>query len=225
MKPILAATSLCLFLLPGVVKADTVSVSGQATVVSPPSSVEGQSGSISLVFVEESVVLASPIAVNASGPGTYASLASLTGGTITAGTNVTSYYLHSLGPNQGGSVFAGSITFSTPILGVEALEPGLVATNSVLGVPSTAYFSSNQAQGFELGTQIDSFTISPDGLTLTYTDETFGFPDDLRIITATPIPEPSSVQLIAIGMVCGLFISLKRIFGSVPLADRAKGAS
>ena len=222
MKPILATTSLCLFLLPGIVKADTVSVSGQATLVSPPSSVEGQSGSISLVFVEESVVLASAIAVNASAPGTYASLASLTGGTIAAGTDVTSYYLHSLGPNQGGNVFAGSITFSTPILGVEALVPGLLATNSVLGVPSTAYFSSNQAQGFELGTQIDSFTISPDGRTLTYTNETFGFPDDLRIITAaataTPIPEPSSAELLGIGMVCVLFISLKKIFGSVPLA-------
>jgi len=171
------------------------------------------------VFVEESVVLASAIAVNASAPGTYASLASLTGGTIAAGTDVTSYYLHSFGPSQAGNVFTGSITFSTPILGVEALLPGLLATNSVLGVPSTAYFSSNHNQGFELGSQIDSFSISPDGLTLTYTNETFGFPDDLRIITAaaaaTPIPEPSSAQLLAIGMVCVLFISLKKIFGSV----------
>ena len=90
----------------------------------------------------------------------------------------------------------------------------------MLGVPSTAYFSSNQAQGFEFGTQIDSFTISSDGRTLTYTNETFGFPDDLRIITktTTPIPEPSSVELLGIGMVCLLFISLKKIFGSVPLA-------
>lgn len=212
MKPILAATSLCLFLLLGVAKADTVSVSGQATLVSPPSSVEGQTGSISLVFVEESVVLASPIAINASAPGTYASLASLTGGTIAGGTGVTSYYLHSSGPNRSGNIFAGSITFSTPILGVEALEPSLIATNSLLGVPSTAYFSSNQNQGFDLGTQIDSFTISPDGLTLTYINETFGFSDDLRIITAAsvPVPEPPSAQLLGLGVFCALFISLLR---------------
>ena len=213
MKPILAATSLCLFLLLGVAKADTVSVSGQATLVSPPSSVEGQTGSISLVFVEESLVLASPIAINAGAPGTYASLASLTGGTIAAGTGVTSYYLHSFGPSGSGNIFAGSITFSTPILGVEALEPSLVATNSLLGAPSTTYFSSNQNQGFDLGTQIDSFTISPDGLTLTYVDETFGFSDDLRIITAAasvPVPEPPSAQLLGLGVFCALFISLLR---------------
>lgn len=209
-KSILTMTGLCLFLLPGVVKADTVSVSGQAILVSPPSSAEGQTGSNSLLFVENSLVLASPIAVNASGPGTYASFASLTGGTIAAGTDVTSYYLHSFGPSVSGNVFAGSITFSTPILGVEALENKLIATNSVLGAPSTAYFSTNQHQGFNIGAQIDSFTISPDGLTLTYITETFGFADDLRIITAaaTSVPEPSSAQLLGLGVLCVLFISL-----------------
>jgi hypothetical protein len=212
MKLTLVVTSLCLLLIPAVVKADIVGVSGQATVVSPPSSVEVGTGSLSLVFAEQSVVLPSLLTVDASGPGTYASPGSLTGGTISAGTDVNSYYLHSLGPNPGGSVFAGSITFSTPILGVEALDLSLSATNSILGLPTTTYYSGSHAQGFELGSQIDSFTISSDGLTLTYLDETFGLPDDLRIITAPAVPEPSSVQLLGMGILCVLCISLKKAF-------------
>src|SRR5271163_2562599 len=83
-------------------------------------------GTESLVFVEqENAVLTSPLAVNAGPPfsligyGDNGTLDPLNPGTIPAGTDVTSVYLHSFfAPNTSGHVYTGSITFSTPILGV-----------------------------------------------------------------------------------------------------------
>ena len=131
-----------------------------------------------------------------STPSSYGTIASLTAGSIAAGTAVSSFYYHSFGPDVvAGDVFSGSITFSAPILGVEALIPNLIATN---GRPGTTYFSANQGQGFEFAPQIDSLTISPDRLTLTFLNETFNAADDLRIITSTA-PEPSSLVLLSTG--------------------------
>jgi PEP-CTERM motif len=198
MKRTLFLFALCL-LVSSAGNADAISVTGDATLVSPPSSVETGTGTGSIVFAEQSIVLSLPLLVDISAPGAYNSVASLTPGTIAAGTDVSSFYLHSFNSaTSAGTVYSGSITFSTPILGVEALTSSLTATNSILGSPSTIYFTSNNAQGFEFGTQIDSLTIS--GNTLSYLDETFGAPDDLRIITAAPTatatPEPSSLLLL-----------------------------
>jgi hypothetical protein len=214
MKRTLFVLSLSLLLSSAAVKADIISVTGQATLVSPPASVDlTHTGAIALVFDEESVVLSSPVAVDISAPGTYASLASLTGGTISAGTAVSSFYYHSFGPDISGDEFEGSITFSTPILGVEALAASLVATNGVLGSPATTYSTSDVLQSFEFGSQIDSVTISPDRLTLSFLNETFNAPDDLRIITAQPeitaTPEPSSLLLLGVGLMA--LIALARL--------------
>jgi len=204
MKRTLFVLGLSLLLSPAAVKADIVSVTGPATIVSPPVTVETQDAT-ALAFDEQSLVLSSPVAVNISAPGVYASIASLTSGTIPAGTAVSSFYYHSFGLDTAGTVFDGSITFSTPILGVEALAASLIATNSILGSPTTTYFSSDIGQSFEFGTQIDSVTISPDRLTLSFDNETFNAPDDLRIITARPevaaTPEPSSLLLLTLGLI------------------------
>jgi len=203
MKRTLFVLGLSLLLLsPAAVKADVIGVTGPATIVSPPATVETQNAT-ALVFDEQSVVLASPVAVDISAPGSYASLASLTSGTILAGTAVSSFYYLSFGVDTAGTVFDGSVTFSTPILGVEALAASLVATNSTLKSPTTTYFTSDIGQSFEFGSQIDSLTISADRLTLSFLNETFNAPDDLRIITAAPataVPEPSSLLLLGVGL-------------------------
>jgi hypothetical protein len=212
MKRTLFLLALCLLVLPAAVKAQVTGVTGTATLVPPPSSVETGTGAESIVFAEQSLVLSSPINVDISGPGTYNSIASLTPGTIAAGTDVSSFYLHSWNSTDiAGTVYRGSITFATPILGVEALSSSLPATNSVLGLPTITYFASNNAQGFELGTQIDSLIISGD--TLSFLDETFGAPDDLRIITAAaaaPTPEPSILLMLGTGLLALVGLNLKR---------------
>ncbi len=211
MKRTLFLLVLCLLVLPTAVKAQVTGVTGNAALVPPPSSVETGTGAESIVFAEQSLVLSSPINVDISGPGAYNSLASLTPGTIAAGTDVSSFYLHSWNSTDiAGTVYSGSITFATPILGVEALSSSLPATNSVLGLPTTTYFTSAVGQGFEFGTQIDSFTWSGD--TITYLDETFGAPDDLRIITAAaaPTPEPSILLMLGTGLLALVGLNLKR---------------
>jgi hypothetical protein len=196
---------------PAAVEAGIIGVAGQAAVVSPPSTVTTQDGTTALVFAEQSVVLSSPVVVDISAPGSYASLASLTSGTIPAGTAVSSFYIHSFGTDTAGTVFDGSVMFSTPILGVEALAAGLDATNSILGSPTTTYWTGNAGQSFEFGTQIDSLIISPDRLTLSFRNETFGAADDLRLITATP--ERSSLLLLGVGLMA--LIASARLCGAI----------
>jgi len=209
MKGTVFLLGLCLLVSPAAVKADAIGVTGDATVVSPPPSVETGTGAKSIVFAEQSVVLSSPLAVDISAPGTYNSLASLTPGTIATGTAVSSFYLHSFdGTDFTGTVYSGSITFSTAILGVEALDASLVATNSILGLATTTYFTSPSGQGFEFGSQIDSLTISGD--TLSFLNETFTAPDDLRIITASAVPEPSTLFMLGTGLLALVGFSLKR---------------
>jgi hypothetical protein len=210
MTTIFRSVGLCLtIVLPTVLHAQITGVSGDVTVIPAPPTVEFSvgTGAASWVFTEQqNAVLTSSLAVDVAVPGTYGNytnLPSTAAGTIAAGTPVESFYLHSYNlSNLSGTDYSGSITFATPILGVEGLDASLVASN-FLGAPGTKYYSSSQGQGFEFLTNIDSFTWS--GETITFSNETFDASDDLRIITlgtATPpgVPEPATVSLLALGM-------------------------
>jgi hypothetical protein len=118
----------------------------------------------------------------------------VTPGTIPVGTALDIFYFHSLG-NQSGTVYRGSITFPTPILGLEVLAPSLIATN----FGSTTSPTSSAHHGFEFAPQIDSLMISPDRRTLSFANATFNVPDDLRVgIAATP--EPGCLLLVGSGL-------------------------
>jgi hypothetical protein len=195
--------------------ADLAGFTGTVSVISPPASVVVNSGlesnTSTYFFTEQqNLVLPSGVAVNITTPGLYNSNGSLTPGTIVAGTSVDSYYLHTdpVGAPTSAINYAGSVTFDTQILGVIILDAQFNASNGLLGAPGTLYSASGQ--GLELGTTAgdDNVTLSADGKTLSYNLETSTAADDIRVITAASVPEPSAWILL---FTCaGLCVALRR---------------
>jgi hypothetical protein len=182
--------------------AAIISTTGQVSIISPPPSVVVNTGLLSntteFLFQETAnFVLPSAVEVNATLPGTYNSNASLTPGSIPSGTDVDSYYLHSNSVDATNQSYSGSITFSTPVLGLIVLDAQFASSNGILGAPGTAYSSSGQ--GYELGSP-DVISLSADRLTVTFSNSLSTASDDVRIITASPVPEPATVILSAIGL-------------------------
>lgn len=148
------------------------------------------------------VILGADLAVDINAPGLYSSAASLTGGTIAAGTAVDSYLLH-FDPNVSGPLFIpqgafGTITFDREILGVIVLDATLDASDSVVGNPGTVYPTGVVGRGLDFGV-LDLVRVLDDRRTLLIGAlEDINF-DQVRIITA--VPEPSTFAL------CGLALA------------------
>jgi hypothetical protein len=201
--------------IPGWCGSTINSYSGDIGFISaPPSSlVPGavESDLKALLFMEQSDTLfASAITVDATRAGIYNTKASLTPGTIAAGTIMSDFYLHA-DPITSGTSFTGAVTFNSNILGVIATGPGLFATDAFLGADDIVYRSSKGTRGgFELSATQDQFAISSDLRTLTFSVKTWGLTDDLRILTqgslpsttgaVTPVPEPGALNLFALGL-------------------------
>jgi hypothetical protein len=184
--------------------ADLISQTGTISVIAPPASVVVNSGlesdTVAFFFTErKDLVLPGGVLVNITSPGTYNSNASLTPGSIAAGTLVDSYYLHNdlVGSPTTTITHGGSVTFDTNILGVIVLDAQFAASNGTLGHPGTLYSSSGQ--GLELGAP-DTVTLSITGRTLSYSVGTSNVADDVRIITAGSVPEPSTLLLFGSGL-------------------------
>lgn len=150
------------------------------------------------VWFESNGALASAVSTDASAPGTYSTFASLTGGSIASGTNVSSYMLHSDTVGSAHVQFSGSVTFSGKILGVIVLNKNLVASDFL----TMTSHSNHKSRGYEMGS--DRFTISADGKTLTLNRlDTSTIQDEMRIITAV-VPEPASIAIWStVGLVLG----------------------
>ncbi|HEY4085464.1 MAG TPA: PEP-CTERM sorting domain-containing protein [Bryobacteraceae bacterium] len=167
-----------------------------------------------LLFMEDSdLSFASAITVNATAPGLYQSKASLTPGSIAAGTRISDTYIHA-DPVTSGTIFTGSVTFNTDILGLIVTTNDLFASDSFLGVTGTNYGGSTTPRGLELSPTQDYFSISSNLRTLTFTLKTWAYTDDIRVITAgnfastfgassaaqSPVPEPGTIALIGLGL-------------------------
>jgi len=187
--------------------ADLVSSTGAVTVISPPPDVRFniglESDTAAFFFTERTGFnLPSAVSVDITGPGTYNSNASLTPGTIAAGTLVNSYFLHTDAVGSSAlntRIYTGSMTFNTDIIGVIVLSPQLTTSTAILGHPGTVYDSVGQ--GIELGSPEDTVTIS--GRTLSFSFLTNLGADDIRIVTSvivTSVPEPLSSTLMLIGL-------------------------
>ena len=183
-------------------QAGIVAVSGASAVIAAPGSVNYhalESDTQAFVFAEQSnVVLGALTNFNAVAPGTYDTLASLVGGSLAAGTRVSSYYLHTdkVGKTQDVAKFFGSITFDTDILGVAASDGGLLGTD-LLGAIGTTY-PATDGRRFDLD-YADWFKISADRRTLTYSSALAVSSDDLRIVVSS-VPEPGAMALSLLGL-------------------------
>lgn len=191
-KPILIIASL---VAACAAHAQIVGVTGSAVNSSVPASVVPnvtESNTNTLVFFEGSSILASVLNVDAINPGTYTSAQNLS---IAAGTSISTYYLHSdrIGTNPNQS-YSGSVTFSQKIIGVIGRGDRLDSSD-VLGNPMTTYGTGDVDRQWEFANG-EQFTISGDGLTLTYQSTLNTSADQLRIVTEA-VPEPATMTVLA----------------------------
>ncbi len=125
------------------------------------------------------------LSVDVADPGTWAGNAS-DPGTVPAGSIITSYFVHGDRVSSGypGVTYSGSIRFDRPILGVLVEDTSLDNTDflgSSTGLGTTSgYTTGRSARGLE---QLDTFTISEDRLTFSFTFNIHGVGDEVRIIT------------------------------------------
>lgn len=117
---------------------------------------------------------------------------------IAKGTPVDSYLLHADWVNNGQNapkVFSGNMTFAQPVLGMISDANGLIATDPVVGAPSTVY-GTNSDRGLE--SYDDSASFSNNGQTLNVKFTAWNSDDEVRVITvASPsIQHSDSVEVI-----------------------------
>jgi hypothetical protein len=172
-----------------------VVVTGQLTAVAPPPSVQkgaDQSSTTAIIFEERSsFALPSNIAVNVTAPGT-----SNTGnsynpspGTVAAGTLTDIWFFHSDPPGSVPTNYVGTATFDSPILGILDTLSTLNATDATLGHPGTAYPTGLPNRALEAP---DTFTLSADDRTISFSFHTSGAVDEIRVLVAA-VPEPSTM--------------------------------
>ena len=121
-----------------------------------------------------------PVDITVSG--TYDDFADLTPGTIAAGTQVSSHFIHTDPVAKTKAFYDGTVTVDTDIIGLAVKTKTLNATD-VLGAPGTAYPTKNRAVNLDTQ-QPDSITLEADRRTVHLHVRTKGHVDQVRIITA-----------------------------------------
>ena len=141
-----------------------VIVTGDLDIVAPPPSVlKGADTSLTngIIFQEQSgLVLPTNVSVDMTAPGTSNSANSYTPspGTIASGNFVDVWFLHTDPTGSVPTVYIGTATFDTPILGIIDTLTNLDATDSTLGHTGTVYPTGLARRGLD---DPDSFTLAP----------------------------------------------------------------
>ena len=175
---------------PGESGASVIASSGQLSFESPPplvSSATGESNTLINFFTERTnYVLPASVPIDITPPSSfptdYTGSCDLTPGTVSAGTDVDSYYMYSnpVGEPSNLYFYYATLTFSTPILGVMVTGPTLSATDAVVGAPGTTYGSQG---GLECDHDGDAFElVTPTTIHVEFA--TSVDVDSIRIITA-----------------------------------------
>ncbi|HVU87577.1 MAG TPA: hypothetical protein VHD36_09655 [Pirellulales bacterium] len=202
--------------LPAIVYAGPIQMSSSVTLISPPADVsEGKLESDTVIWAfpeKQNTVLTQALTIDISTPGTspFNGVQNLSAGSVSAGTRVSSYFVHfdAVGAPTNPVTASGSITFDQSILGLIVLSQSLEDSNAILGFSGTTYDNSvtgQQVEGLEIvggGVGKDSndqITLSADRHTVTFGFRDTGAPDDFRVVTA--VPEPESVMLAVTGLI------------------------
>ena len=207
-KVVLITTVLAAVLTAGAARASAISFSGAVTSIAAPADAQLhslESDTLAPLFSEVSnFVLASPLLVDITTTGTFDTVASLTPGSVAAGTAVDSYYLLTdpVGaPTTFSRRYLGSITFSTDILGIVALNT-YATSDPIVGHPGTLY-TNHAGIAIDFGVP-DVLVLSADRRTVSFDLTSGPGADNFRVITAaTPVPEPASMLLLVSGLVGG----------------------
>lgn len=148
----------------------------------------------------QNYTLTSALRVNASAPGSYNSGASLVNSFISAGTTISSHYIHFDSPASTSGAIQGRVRFDQQIIGVIVVNVAGqrdLDDSDYLGAP-TLFTSGVNARGMEMVN--DSFTISASGLVLDFS-MTISTPGDyVRVIT---IPGAGTLSLAGFGLIAG----------------------
>ena len=105
-------------------------------------------------------------------------------------------------------MYEGSIVFAQPILGLIVSQTGLDDSDPV-GSPLVTYPTGYSARNLELNAT-EWLTLSADSKQLDFKFTTFNRVDQVRILTASPVPEPSSILLLLGGLGTMLGSRLRR---------------
>ncbi len=189
-----------------------VVTTGDAIYIAPPPSVERgvfSSNTNFFVFEETTQTLTSDLDVDwlASNGG---ALSNGGGGTIAAGTGITSYFVH-FSPEtlvSGGVEVSGDLTFSQKIIAVIFSWQNLATSDSVLGAPGTSYPTGNKGRKYESWDQNHSYLV--DDYTLHINTKAWApLMDQARVITA-PVPVPAALWLFVSGILAMIGLNRRR---------------
>jgi hypothetical protein len=179
-----------------------VGTTGAAIQIAPPPSVLPtalESNTQMPAFDErQNVTLAAGIPVDITTPGVYDDSSDLTIGTIPAGTQVSSQFVHCDKVGESGQhlILQGAITTNQDILGVAILGPTLDASDAALGAPGTAYPTGDAQRRLNLDAQDDFVIYEVNRRTLIVQCDITSDVDQVRVITAANrAPDCSTVTL------------------------------
>jgi len=194
-----------------------VSVTGNGALVAPPpnASPGAFENNAYQVWNESSGTIGAPVTLDYNGaPGSYNGLSAFTPTTLGTGTPYGSTMVQLDPVNDSITHQSGlaTITFSTKILGIALRGTSLDATDPY-GAPGTVYPTGYtpplpDTRGIDFRAN-DRFTVSADGKTLQVrlTANFSGF-DELRVFTASAVPEPASLivwSIVGVVVVGGSF--------------------
>ncbi len=198
-----------------------VVTTGDAVSIGAPSSV--MTGALTndnkfYVFEERTTTLGSDLQVDwfASNGG---ALSNGGGGKISAGTQVTSYFVH-FEPATKLSTVSGNLTFSQKIIAVIFTSQNLADSDPVLGAPGTSYPTGQTGRKYESWDQNASYWVNDYTLhinTKSWYNPNEHLMDQARVITA-PVPVPAAVWLFGSGILAMLGISQRRKRSAAVLA-------